>query len=814
MSPVVPPATTTLAVAPPRRPWIAPLLRELPKLTDLTLASAIGGGGGTGGGGSTVFGLLLATGLSLGLGACSADRDLGGEPSVGPVSTSQILTCTADRSALTLSCGSPAASPGTATIGGQGTKVGLRSSGVSYDGGTQILSATVTVQNLGAGPIGTLDGATPSAYGIKVFFLAAPTASPTGTVAVNNPSGTATFTAAGQSYFEYPEMLASQGTSSGLSWEFLFAGGATSFTFSVLVSTDVPAPGAIQRWAEEPGVNPVNWEAVGGWGSDGLALFGQYGEVYLRENGVWSSRNDPSAQSASRKAVVVGPSDLTLMTSGFSTRHWDGISWRAIEGLAGGPGNGGLVGRVGPSGKTGACAFGFWQRCFDGAVWTDIAVTGAPNVAASTVIGGKIVVLTTIGRVWSRDSSSGVWTQIGGAGGSGQTQGPGIIFGSSLTSIWTISTVNNTDPVIRYWDGATWATQAVPGGQDNSTGSPGDGLAITSTDAYILRPDNVGHGHLWHWDGASWTDSRTDNFNYLGIWARGADDLYLAAAGGRVFHLNGGIWNTVLSAPNGGTAVWMLGASNILLGTNFGEVRHYNGTEWTTMTDIGTNVSSVYAVDSMHIAAATGGNTFWYFDGVTWGGTAPNSFAWHGVGGSGPHDFWIVGQFGQIYHLDPGVSADHTVDVGDLTFNDFYGVWVLDPSFAVAVGQGGEIAMWDGSSWSLATSPTGNALRAVSGTSASDVWAVGDGGVIVHYDGVDWNTVTSGTGQNLRGVWAASASEVYAVGDSKTVLMYNGTSWSPASFTSSATGTDFYAISGRPGSQALIAGDRSLRGSR
>jgi hypothetical protein len=35
-----------------RRPWQAPELMELPKLTDLTLISGIPGGGGTGG---TVF---------------------------------------------------------------------------------------------------------------------------------------------------------------------------------------------------------------------------------------------------------------------------------------------------------------------------------------------------------------------------------------------------------------------------------------------------------------------------------------------------------------------------------------------------------------------------------------------------------------------------------------------------------------------------------------------------------------------------------------------------------------------------------------
>ncbi|HSU12785.1 hypothetical protein [Longimicrobium sp.] len=44
--------------APPaaRRPWIAPAVADLPRLTELTLATgpAIPGGGGPGGGGSTV----------------------------------------------------------------------------------------------------------------------------------------------------------------------------------------------------------------------------------------------------------------------------------------------------------------------------------------------------------------------------------------------------------------------------------------------------------------------------------------------------------------------------------------------------------------------------------------------------------------------------------------------------------------------------------------------------------------------------------------------------------------------------------------
>jgi hypothetical protein len=52
-----PPTTQSPNTAPHRRPWTAPRVAELPRLTELTLQTGdfIPGTGGTGGGGSTVF---------------------------------------------------------------------------------------------------------------------------------------------------------------------------------------------------------------------------------------------------------------------------------------------------------------------------------------------------------------------------------------------------------------------------------------------------------------------------------------------------------------------------------------------------------------------------------------------------------------------------------------------------------------------------------------------------------------------------------------------------------------------------------------
>jgi hypothetical protein len=68
-------------------------------------------------------------------------------------------------------------------------------------------------------------------------------------------------------------------------------------------------------------------------------------------------------------------------------------------------------------------------------------------------------------------------------------------------------------------------------------------------------------------------------------------------------------------------------------------------------------------------------------------------------------------------------------------------------------------------------------LRAVWGTSPSNVWSVGNGGTIVHYDGQQWSTVASGTTEDLTSVWGTSSSDVWAAGYS-TILHYAGSSWS------------------------------------
>lgn len=80
-------------------------------------------------------------------------------------------------------------------------------------------------------------------------------------------------------------------------------------------------------------------------------------------------------------------------------------------------------------------------------------------------------------------------------------------------------------------------------------------------------------------------------------------------------------------------------------------------------------------------------------------------------------------------------------------------------------------------SWKKLTSGTTKELRAIWGTSASDVFFVGADGTILRYDGTQVSAMTSGVTDSLKGVWGSANNDVYAVGFLGLLLHYDSTSW-------------------------------------
>jgi hypothetical protein len=151
-----------------------------------------------------------------------------------------------------------------ALIGGQGSFVQLTSSNVAYNSGTEVFSFDVTVQNLMNEAIGTPDGTTPDVNGIRVAFHSGPTVTGgTGVITVLNADGTGTFTGAGQSYFQYNEVLDRNEVSGAKTWQLGIPATVTSFSFSIVISTEVQPLIVINELLANPG--GVITDASGEW---------------------------------------------------------------------------------------------------------------------------------------------------------------------------------------------------------------------------------------------------------------------------------------------------------------------------------------------------------------------------------------------------------------------------------------------------------------------------------------------------------------------------------------------------------------------
>lgn len=166
------------------------------------------------------------------------------------------VRCTASRTALILRCGAPALPAGIdgLIVGGQGQYVFLSGEGVTYSTETQQFEFDASVQNLIPQALGTTDGSSGTAEGVRVFFSIPPTPI-TGTGGITVLSdGQATFTAANQHYFQYSDgelgadgLLSPNESSSAQRWVFEVPLNVETFDFEVYVAAAVQFP---DGWVE------------------------------------------------------------------------------------------------------------------------------------------------------------------------------------------------------------------------------------------------------------------------------------------------------------------------------------------------------------------------------------------------------------------------------------------------------------------------------------------------------------------------------------------------------------------------------------
>ncbi len=287
--------------------------------------------------------------------------------------------------------------------------------------------------------------------------------------------------------------------------------------------------------------------------------------------------------------------------------------------------------------------------------------------------------------------------------------------------------------LIEHWNGTAWSVVSSPDLEMNTTLF---GVAAVSANNVwgvgYFNNGLVSQTLVEHWNGTAWSVVPSPNVgthdNYLnGVAAVSANDVwavgnYDLASSTLIEHWNGTAWS-VVSSPNVG------GYINLLLRVK------------------AVSANDVWAVGYYIYTAA-------YSNAQTlvehWNGTA-----------------WSVVP-------SPNVGTSH---------NDLRGVAVVSANDVWAVGlcsSGTLVEHWNGTAWSVVSSPSvngGGLLHSVAVVSANDVWAVGcysdcyehgSQTLVEHWDGTSWSIVSSPNinGGQFFGVAVLSANNVWAVGHS------------------------------------------------
>jgi hypothetical protein len=305
-------------------------------------------------------------------------------------------------------------------------------------------------------------------------------------------------------------------------------------------------------------------------------------------------------------------------------------------------------------------------------------------------------------------------------------------------------------PAILHYDGTGW-TVALQSPNDAPVqlrsvwgASPSAVFAVGSQCGVeiILRFDGTA------WDQPSQTCPGSGYGAYSSVWGNSASDVFATkgeatngpSARSDVMHFDGQSWNSQYTRACSFcdpylNAVWSGGPSEVVAVGDSGFIVHYDGSNWTPQTSGTTKVlNAVWGIGSglaARIFAVGWDGTILFFDGTTWHAQTSNTTA------------------------------------------NLSGVWGTSATDVFAVG-GSTILHYDGNSWTTQPSPSGAYSTGVWGSSGNSVFAIGGmtsyepagiASTSLYYNGSSWvQQQLSIYDIALRAVWGSSPTNVWAVG--------------------------------------------------
>ncbi|QTA83005.1 CalX-like domain-containing protein [Desulfonema limicola] len=189
------------------------------------------------------------------------------------------------------------------------------------------------------------------------------------------------------------------------------------------------------------------------------------------------------------------------------------------------------------------------------------------------------------------------------------------------------------------------------------------------------------------------------------------------------------------------------------------------------------NIKSLWGDSCSNIFAAGWQGTILRFNGKTWENMNLNTGStvlFEGIWGSSGSDVYAAGSKGIILYFDGTIWKSMKTGIT----SNLYCIWGIENN--IYAGGSGVILRYSGTVWEKMNADIDKFpdIRAIWGTSGSDIFAAGSDGIILHYNGGNaWHKMESNTDAHLYDIWGSSGSDVFAAGSFGLVMHYDGSTW-------------------------------------
>jgi hypothetical protein len=158
------------------------------------------------------------------------------------------------------------------------------------------------------------------------------------------------------------------------------------------------------------------------------------------------------------------------------------------------------------------------------------------------------------------------------------------VHGVAPDDVWAVGQATDTRVgAAARFDGTAWTVQRIgPAGlllRDVFAVAADDVWAVGSSGA-----DETADGHVWHWDGAAWSETAAPATAPLaGVWGVAANDVWAVGWSAQVLHWNGSAWSAGDDGGGGDCTfndVWAAGPADVWAVGDAGCIAHRDRAGW------------------------------------------------------------------------------------------------------------------------------------------------------------------------------------------------------------------------------------------